>query len=1389
MTSNGKKQSFGNTNPPTPGTVSTLSLGLQGLGLKELITEDDLAIQDSKDVVMVEGELEGLVDFEDISELAEDEDQVNVGDEDDMDGDLSIRSETFTMDEGEEGMDEAVGFFPKKTRIKFTDVMSSRALKRTGNLPRTKPLKPHKGPLIQVPDQVEAFLSWQAGPFPEKRTGKYRIILAAEVKKSTRVVKTLAALERAKEALPPEESDRLTALDKKQLAVDENIEMKRKYYAINLMHWEYLFEDQQRPAQPKLTPFFAQMGDHDSKHSVHRIKNQDLDSDKWLDAVIVDPRTVSTNAVIASTKLQLPLSDPFLYFDITQPETLHSQLSLAERLIAEKLRRLRQQQQSRAASILSGHATPNLSATFTIPEVINYAKCQTDDRFNLSLDRVYEKRRRHLPPVILASSVAARALSRKHIAGQVLQHSVPAIKMLSPFYKTMPSVLELRSFNRPAFDVEGCEEIKFSPLHIGPPSKSAIIKTSKQLTLGDDSPFILVEYSEERPLIMSNPGMASQLLHYYRKHSPKDTYTPPNNTGVPYKLESTDPSPFLGFGDVPVGQIQPALVNNMAKAPAFFHPPQSTDFIICRQDPKQEDEIVETPSFYLRSINALFLVGQQLPLVEVPAPNSRTLNNIYKGRLQIVAHRSFLKSLSTVGEPLMRILKIYAIFPYISEGSLRKWCKEFADTVRNVKKGDHGTWRKREDLPEWTEDELRSFVSPEQCCAADSTLSGQQAVADARYIRQLVQSPSDATSGVTDEAMNTEEDDMSSQADTATQADSTSRPSVNNLKSNLPEIRLSPWHLSSNFRGALAGKLILDLSGHADPSHSGAGFSFLRLPQRMAQTQRMFNLGPTAAPASSQSGTASPRPPINPVAANQPRAGDPLPSHRHEIARIWQAQWRWLSDTTIPPNLHSILPSRITPYTGQYTPPPQSRTALPPEVAKRSMVIRGGQIVAEGEEEEEDFSQFLKDKKPPLVPTASQQPGMTSRVELIIERIYSEGDTSRTERQVITDPLIIAAYRRERPIYDKRKDARRVTYKDTPITLRRRKHPKDISGAICTSCGLIGHTRTSRSCPRYREYKGGDGKSLLRSGDLPLEQTGLRIGEDGKICITKASLERVDASMKQQMRMVIPLKSIKESTAIVVPPPHPSQKDFRDEKRVQKAEAAGSLARIFLDIVDELLKHPLVDPFARPVSKKKYPMYYRLIPKPRDLATIRKKLLIQQQMPMTKSIKARPRYSRGSQFMGDIELIHSNCLAFNGADHVFTKTTAELLEMARRMYKERVEEIRELEKVILGEKYSEEEYVRVSGSEIEVDEGEEAVGRDFFDSSMQSMPLSSQQPHPMTELERMIRELGEHAPPKTNSTLSPIAPSERSVEEKPSEGREGVDEAANKVRLKLFLRK
>ena len=562
----------------------------------------------------------------------------------------------------------------------------------------------------------------------------------------------------------------------------------------------------------------------------------------------------------------------------------------------------------------------------------------------------------------------------------------------------------------------------------------------------------------------------------------------------------------------------------------------------------------------------------------------------------------------------------------------------------------------------------------------------------------------------------------------------------------------------------------------------------------MAQAQRMFSSGPMAAAASSQSGTASPRP-----------------------VRVWW--WQGISQgqaTPFPPTATKLIafgrlrgggspkpqsPQICTPsspVTPSPTPVSIPTFSNPKPACRDPKEVSGDKGRTGGRGGRGLFAVPQGEEATVVVPASSQQSVLASRTELIVERIlHSEGNENRTERQVITDPLIIAAYCRERPIYDKRRDARRVNYKDTPITLRRKRQPKDGPDVTCTACGMTGHTRASRSCPRYGESREGlarEGK-LLRSGDLPLEQTGLRMGEDGKICITKASLERVDASMRQQMRMVIPLKSIKESGVIATTKAAaPPQRDDKDERRALRAEAASALAKIFLDIVDELLKHPLVDPFARPVSKKKYPMYYRLIPKPRDLATIRKKLLIQQQMHVARSAKTRPRYNRGSQFMADLELIHSNCLVFNGADHVFTKTTAELLEMAQRMYKERVEEIRELEKVILGEKYSEEEEpAGVSANEdIKVD-GDEDVERDGFESSMQPASQSPYPKHPMTELERMVMELGGHTVRETKAALSPVAPSERSPGEGSPRGEatgsQMTDEVAGKIRLKLFLRK
>ncbi len=51
-------------------------------------------------------------------------------------------------------------------------------------------------------------------------------------------------------------------------------------------------------------------------------------------------------------------------------------------------------------------------------------------------------------------------------------------------------------------------------------------KTSKDLTLTEKGPFVLLEFSEEYPPIMSGYGMGTTVVNYYRKKDDKDETVP-----------------------------------------------------------------------------------------------------------------------------------------------------------------------------------------------------------------------------------------------------------------------------------------------------------------------------------------------------------------------------------------------------------------------------------------------------------------------------------------------------------------------------------------------------------------------------------------------------------------------------------------------------------------------------------------------------------------------------------------------------------------------------------------------------------------------------------------------------------------------------------------------
>lgn len=106
-------------------------------------------------------------------------------------------------------------------------------------------------------------------------------------------------------------------------------------------------------------------------------------------------------------------------------------------------------------------------------------------------------------------------------------------------YKTRLSKQEARSFHRTALQFPSNVEIRFGKVRTAKKKKDksgrklgkggnvgeGLHKTG-DLSLRDTSNFVLWEYSEEHPPIISNFGMGSVLVNYYRKKDEKDDHMP-----------------------------------------------------------------------------------------------------------------------------------------------------------------------------------------------------------------------------------------------------------------------------------------------------------------------------------------------------------------------------------------------------------------------------------------------------------------------------------------------------------------------------------------------------------------------------------------------------------------------------------------------------------------------------------------------------------------------------------------------------------------------------------------------------------------------------------------------------------------------------------------------
>ncbi|XP_020255692.1 transcription initiation factor TFIID subunit 1-like isoform X1 [Asparagus officinalis] len=354
-------------------------------------------------------------------------------------------------------------------------------------------------------------------------------------------------------------------------------------------------------------------------------------------------------------------------------------------------------------------------------------------------------------------------------------------------------------------------------------------KKKSDLSVKDGHVF-LMEYCEEKPLLLGNVGMGARLCTYYQKMAPGDQTASTlrngnDGLGTVLPLEPSDKSPFLG--DVGPGCSQSCLETNMYRAPLFPHKSSSTDYLLVRS---------AKGMLSLRRIDKLYSVGQQEPHMEVLSPGSKSIQTYLLNRMLVYVYREFRANEKPDILPLIRADDLASKFPGLTDAIVRKRLKHCAD----LRKGKNGmlVWVKRHDFRIPLEDELRRMLSPENVCSYESMQAGLY------RLKRLGISRLTHPVGLSS-AMNQLPDEAIALA------------AASHIER---ELQITPWNLTSNFVACTNQDKEnierLEITGVGDPSGRGLGFSYVRaIPKAPISNTTMKKKAASAKVGSTVTGT------------------------------------------------------------------------------------------------------------------------------------------------------------------------------------------------------------------------------------------------------------------------------------------------------------------------------------------------------------------------------------------------------------------------------------------------------------------------------------------------------------------------------------------------------
>lgn len=503
-----------------------------------------------------------------------------------------------------------------------------------------------------------------------------------------------------------------------------------------------------------------------------------------------------------------------------------------------------------------------------------------------------------------------------------------------------------------------------------------------------------------------------------------------------------------------------------------------------------------------------------------------------------------------------------------------------------------GVWLLKEDAPQMDEDELRVLVTPEAICQYESMMAEQQRLADAEIMFY--------------DPLSKNSTDTSPELTTTTDNNNDERPTRSSrLCKELDELTAAaPWNTTANFLNAVQGRCTLKLRGVGDPSGRGEAFSFVKAP--------------------GEKGTSS-------AVANSVGS-----EYRQDISRIWESH---ISSISVVNAANSVQTANVT----------NDKIADNATYGKLVISRRFGadQWLSEEITDPLIIRAYLKMRK--------GSGNSSSATEKKFRRGFVAPDALPQLSASDAAPLSVANNQakgkpRKKPSTTTNPAAKTVkTQSPNSVSAEKNLQIK------CGACGQVGHMRTNRICPMFSESPSSETSiqhtTTTSSYSQPQLKLKLKISTSSDQNSSNESIYPspvlLPVSHRPKGPPIEPLQSTRKRPRKKLTPKQ-LHAQFLANQNVEVRSKLVELSTALVAIVDLLISLPTTPAFHKPVPRKLYPLYYKLISDPIDLSSIR-----------TKAVGLS--YTSPADFAADFVLLRDNCVTFNGQDAPLSDVARDML--------------------------------------------------------------------------------------------------------------------------------